>query len=252
MLSWARTIAWKSDRKSLPQRVARDPANLSYRGLRHVLSDVLKQKDIFNFFNRSALEKAVVYQAQGRVTGLRTSDDLSHVSARVEGSGSNTYVVDIVLKFSRDRLVDIDGECSCPVSFNCKHMAATLFEALSKTNATVRPVRPALPPARNVAVAVDARSQSAPILPYDVAAWTLDEDAHEDPHVRRGDAKRCGAGRDVAVPRRCRHQEPAAEAAGSRVQPARRHGVGPDREVSRRVRHSSISVAIRWHRPSKQ
>jgi len=168
VLSWARTIAWKSDRKSLPQRVARDPANLSYRGLRHVLSDVLKQKDIFNFFNRSALEKAVVYQAQGRVTGLRTSDDLSHVSARVEGSGSNTYVVDIVLKFSRDRLVDIDGECSCPVSFNCKHMAATLFEALSKT---VRPVRPALPPARNVAVAVDARSQSAPILPYDVAAW---------------------------------------------------------------------------------
>jgi len=53
-----------------------------------VLSDVLKRKDIYTFFSRSAFEKAYVYQAQGRVTGLEISEDLTHVRAKVRGSAS--------------------------------------------------------------------------------------------------------------------------------------------------------------------
>ena len=96
-----------------------------------MLSDVLKRKDLYDFFSRSAFEKAHVYQAQGRVQGLEVSEDLTHVRARVRGSGSNKYRVDIHLEFSGDRLSDLDGECSCPVSSNCKHVAATLLEATS-------------------------------------------------------------------------------------------------------------------------
>ena len=99
--------------------------------LHPVLSDVLKRKDLYDFFSRSAFEKAHVYQAQGRVQGLEVSEDLTHVRARVRGSGSNKYRVDIQLEFSGDRLSDLDGECSCPVSSNCKHVAATLLEATS-------------------------------------------------------------------------------------------------------------------------
>jgi hypothetical protein len=69
----------------------RNLVNLSYRGLAHVLSDVLKQKDIFNFFSRSALHKAGAYQAQRRVAELKTSDDLTHITARVRGSGCGAY-----------------------------------------------------------------------------------------------------------------------------------------------------------------
>jgi uncharacterized Zn finger protein len=57
--------------------------------LHHVLSDVLKRKDLYSFFSRSAFEKAHAYQAQGRVKGLEVSEDLAHVRARVRGSGSS-------------------------------------------------------------------------------------------------------------------------------------------------------------------
>jgi superfamily II DNA or RNA helicase len=127
-----------------------------------VLSDALKQKDIFNFFGRSAMHKAVAYQAQGRVAELKTSDDLTQITASVSGSGRNVYLVDIALEFSGDRLVDLEGECSCPVSFNCKHVAATLLEVLSRKD---RPVG---------AAALSERVTStrlAPVLPHEVIAW---------------------------------------------------------------------------------
>lgn len=96
-----------------------------------MLSDVLKRKELYAFFSRSAFERAHVYQAQGRVKGLEISEDLTHLRAKVRGSGSNQYRVDIQLEFTSDQLSDLDGECSCPMNFNCKHVAATLLEATS-------------------------------------------------------------------------------------------------------------------------
>ncbi len=96
----------------------------------HVLSDVLKPKHIYEFFSRSAVEKGHVYQAQGRVSVLEISEDLTHIRAKVRGSVASKYRVDIRLDFGSDRLDALEGECSCPVTFNCKHVAATLLEAL--------------------------------------------------------------------------------------------------------------------------
>lgn len=114
-----------------------------------MLSDVLKRKSIYNYFSRSAMEKAVSYQAQGRVSKLKVSDDRKHVSAEVPGSNSNRYRVDILLQFSGGELVDLDGDCSCPMDYNCKH-AATLLEALSGKEAsasgTAASSAPAAPP----------------------------------------------------------------------------------------------------------
>jgi superfamily II DNA or RNA helicase len=132
-----------------------------------VLSDILKQRDIFSFFSRSALDKAVVYQAQGRVTGLHTSDDLTHCSARVNGSGRNTYEVDVALKFTGGRLVDIDGECSCPMTLNCKHVAATLLEALNGKGTPSE----AASPSRPVLVPDHAPSPAPPVLSIAVTDW---------------------------------------------------------------------------------
>src|SRR5260370_41524000 len=95
----------------------------------HVLSDVLKRKDIYTYFSRSAFDKAYVYQAQGRVTGLEISEDLTHIRAKVRGSASAVYRVEIQLDFGRDRLVDLDGECSCPMAANCQHVAPPRLHA---------------------------------------------------------------------------------------------------------------------------
>ena len=124
-------------------------------------SDALKRKDLYAFFSRSAFEKAYAYQAQGRVEELEVSEDLTHLRSKVRGSGSNEYLVDIELDFDGDSLSDVEGECSCPMSFNCKHVAATLLEATSGK-----------PLARPTAMAAGQGAATLPpVLGYEVTNW---------------------------------------------------------------------------------
>ncbi|MGF6308938.1 superfamily II DNA or RNA helicase [Bradyrhizobium sp. i1.8.4] len=130
------------------------------------LSERLKQKDILGFFSRSAVDKAFAYRAQGRVSGLKISEDLTRMQARVSGTERTPYRVNIELEFDGDRLVDIDGDCSCPMAVNCKHVAATLFEALhSPAQSTgAAPQKP-----RGAAGNGHARPEA--VLPYQIAEW---------------------------------------------------------------------------------
>ncbi|MET4258745.1 superfamily II DNA or RNA helicase [Bradyrhizobium sp. S3.12.5] len=133
-----------------------------------VLSDVLKRKEIYSYFNRSAMEKAHAYQSQGRVSAVGVSDDLTHISSRVLGSASSNYRVDIQLEFDNGRLTDIDGDCSCPMALNCKHVAATLLEALSDKQP------PTLPPVPLPQAAKPAKAQAPtapPVLGLEVNNW---------------------------------------------------------------------------------
>lgn len=133
-----------------------------------VLTDVLKRKDIYSFFSRSAFDKGYSYQVQGRVTGLEISDDLTRIRAKVLGGAPKPYRVDIRLDFNRDRLADIDGECSCPMAVNCKHVAATMLEVLS---AKEKPsAGPALPHAREALPSV----APPPVLSFEVNSWVED------------------------------------------------------------------------------
>lgn len=133
-----------------------------------MLSDVLKRKEIYSYFSRSAMEKAHAYQAQGRVSGVEVSDDLSHVSSQVRGSESKKYRVDIQLEFENDSLTDVDGDCSCPMAFNCKHVAATLLEAL---NGKAHPVL-ASESLAQAAKPAKAQVPSAPlVLGHEVDTW---------------------------------------------------------------------------------
>lgn len=133
-----------------------------------MLSDVLKRKEIYSYFSRAAMEKAHAYQAQGRVSGVEVSDDLTHVSSRVRGSESKKYRVDIQLEFDDDSLTDIDGGCSCPMAFNCKHVAATLLEAL---NGKAPPVLASEPVAQAAKPAKVQAPSAPPVLAYEVNTW---------------------------------------------------------------------------------
>ena len=85
---------------------------------------------------------------------------------RVSGSAKKPYAVDIGLEYSGDRLVDIEGECTCPVSLNCKHVAATLLEALNGRTAPARATLPARGPA-----ARGEATPAAPVLPLELNDW---------------------------------------------------------------------------------
>ncbi|MGY4418280.1 superfamily II DNA or RNA helicase [Bradyrhizobium sp. JR6.1] len=130
------------------------------------LSERLKQKDILGFFSRSAVDKAFAYRAQGRVSALVVSPDLTRVQAQVSGTERKPYQVDIELEFDGNRLVDVDGDCTCPMAVNCKHVAATLFEALHS------PVRPTgVAPQQPRSAAGNGQSRPDAVLPYQIAEW---------------------------------------------------------------------------------
>ncbi len=129
----------------------------------HVLSDVLKPKYIYDFFSRSAVEKGHAYKAQGRVSELEISEDLTHIRAQVRGSSASKYRVDIQLDFGHDRLDALNGECSCPMTFNCKHVVATLLEALSG--------KPQPPNTASAGKQVELVPRAPPPLPYEVNEW---------------------------------------------------------------------------------
>ena len=93
-------------------------------GPRDVPSNILKQDDLVDFFSRSAWSKGNAYRAQGRVSALEVSDDLTEVRADVRGSERTPYSVGISLSYRGGEFDDMAGDCTCFVGFNCKHVAA--------------------------------------------------------------------------------------------------------------------------------
>ena len=132
-----------------------------------MLSNILKQKDLVEFFSRSAWSKGSAYQAEGRVSALEVSDDLTQVRARVRGSERTPYRTDILLEFLRDELDNLAGDCTCPIGFNCKHVAATLLEAISGEGTTID----AAPASRQGTLPGFAPPPPAPVLPPDINDW---------------------------------------------------------------------------------
>lgn len=125
-----------------------------------MLSDFVNNREAAAWFTGAAFAKAMDYRAQGRVMGLAVSEDLTSIRAHVGGSGKAIYDVDITLEFDHLGVDVIDGQCSCPMEHNCKHVAATLLEVLARERATKKPI-PAAPSAQTVGAPAAALSMSA-------------------------------------------------------------------------------------------
>ena len=106
--------------------------------------------DISRTIPAAALDKAMAYQRRRRATVTDMADDGSVVCGRVQGSQSKPYAVRITLSTTPEGVVSIAGHCSCPVTFNCKHVAALLIESMAtaagRTRAPAAAVAPALTP----------------------------------------------------------------------------------------------------------
>ncbi|VAW19893.1 COG0553: Superfamily II DNA/RNA helicases, SNF2 family [hydrothermal vent metagenome] len=111
--------------------------------------------DIERLIGKTYAGRGAAYAKDGRVIKISGAQGKKRLSARVRGSGRSIYSQTIVLKWSDyGRLVNIEGDCSCPIEYNCKHVAAVLFVAeplLRNGNAPLRPanlVPPVSKPAR--------------------------------------------------------------------------------------------------------
>ncbi|HTZ72065.1 MAG TPA: SWIM zinc finger family protein, partial [Acetobacteraceae bacterium] len=90
----------------------------------------------------NAFAAAEAYVRAGRVRRVEVDEDIDLITAKVQGTQKKPYSQMIWLNRDKRGGWKVDGECSCPVGFNCKHVAAVLL-AHARTEATLEAVVPA-------------------------------------------------------------------------------------------------------------
>jgi hypothetical protein len=97
--------------------------------------------DLRRNFKDQTYQRGYQYYQQGRVLTAEIFENTEHsdrlrIYGEVEGSGTNEYQVtaDIQLPSPRNRSskCQLEGDCTCPVSFDCKHVVAILFHMLDQ------------------------------------------------------------------------------------------------------------------------
>ena len=83
------------------------------------------------FFYASTLKKGRDIQRLGKVLKSEPAVDYVGIAAEVEGSQRDPYVLDIEWGYNEKGVSFIEGECSCPVTFNCKHVVAAISAFLN-------------------------------------------------------------------------------------------------------------------------
>ncbi|MES2739373.1 MAG: DEAD/DEAH box helicase [Pseudomonadota bacterium] len=104
------------------------------------------EDDIYDHTDGPTYERGRDYFERGKVSACQvTGQDIEGV---VSGSGRQTYRQSIYV--SEEDGLSIDGACSCPMQYNCKHVAAVLFAYLERHGAPI---------------------ETAAALPYASAVW---------------------------------------------------------------------------------
>lgn len=85
---------------------------------------LVSDQDLQKALPLSYLARGRNYYQQGRVLQLHAEDGL--IVSTVQGSEYQPYRCTVTMGRSRQNQLLVDGECSCPIGYNCKHVAATL------------------------------------------------------------------------------------------------------------------------------
>ncbi|MCP4273084.1 MAG: hypothetical protein GY781_14170, partial [Gammaproteobacteria bacterium] len=89
------------------------------------------KKDIKNEFEFGAYTRGIGYFNQGRVCALKTTKETTEfIDLYGEVNGTLKYEQKITV-YNETWGADFEGECSCPVGYNCKHVVAVLLEYLT-------------------------------------------------------------------------------------------------------------------------
>jgi superfamily II DNA or RNA helicase len=153
------------------------------------------EAEIRPFFTANALSAGALYCQQLRVQAFERNGDI--ISAKVQGNELKAYRQSILVEREGGRL-RISSSCTCPIGFNCKHVAAALFEHFQRrsnpSHTRSRPLPAVIymppekrppPPALIPAPPRPARPPAPPepdALPPDLAGWLqrLEQAVHPD------------------------------------------------------------------------
>ncbi|MHB1797280.1 MAG: DEAD/DEAH box helicase [Vulcanimicrobiaceae bacterium] len=98
--------------------------------------------EVRNSFAPAYWARGQAYYDRGRVLEVRVDADGTQIHAFVAGSDKAPYRVGLVARARNGRWL-IEGTCTCPIGYNCKHVVAALFRALDPyANAQATAVEP--------------------------------------------------------------------------------------------------------------
>lgn len=120
-------------------------------------------------FSWGTFDSGLAYARQGRVLRIGPGDDEGEIKAQTKGSRPTPYRQSIRRTLARNGKLPFIGQCTCPIGWNCKHVAAVLATLAQEYGTADRPAPPPSVPAQR-AVAPAPSSQDAG-LPSHVAAW---------------------------------------------------------------------------------
>ncbi len=103
------------------------------------------QSDILHACGDTYYYRGKKYFDDGRVLNLSLEQDEPFyiiISASIKGSRNNYYDQSIRVDWKKDySSVSIAGNCSCPMSFNCKHIVAVCLEYVRAQGQTMPPIQ---------------------------------------------------------------------------------------------------------------
>ncbi|MDP5007655.1 MAG: SWIM zinc finger family protein, partial [Glaciimonas sp.] len=128
--------------------------------------------DIHDAVGDAAFDRGQGYVYKGHVIAIEADEinaEETSFHATVRGSGKQIYAQEIDVSGSGNR-VGIEGHCSCPVAYNCKHVAAVLTQYLQTIAAQLKaPLK--VQPAAPAAFWPTATTISAAPLPRVIDNW---------------------------------------------------------------------------------
>ncbi|MGE4351747.1 MAG: SNF2-related protein [Bdellovibrionales bacterium] len=124
---------------------------------------LFNSQDIARNFDARDTNRGRICQTQGNVKEIEISPKGDRITALVQGSAKTPYQVTVTIE-KRYGMVEIEGECTCPVGYMCKHAVAALYEAIAKESRQHERIGPGT--AKTVKTA-----RAAPALSPKLVAW---------------------------------------------------------------------------------
>ncbi len=124
--------------------------------------------------SRAAFTAGQAYASHAKVRNLVASEDGSDIQAETQGSAFRPYRQHILLRGSKNGQRGFTGTCTCPVGYNCKHVAAVLIAARAQAQLSAEPLLDRIEPTHPTAPSAEAN------LPFEVVAWLQSLDSDSD------------------------------------------------------------------------
>ncbi len=96
---------------------------------------MFNRQDILKACGPKAFQRGLNYWKADKVVDLewQKTGEGSKLLSIVDGSANHVYTQNITFFQYENKDVIIDGDCSCPVGYNCKHVAAALLQSLKRS-----------------------------------------------------------------------------------------------------------------------